>query len=175
MQVILVRHGVAEDLELGSFTSDAERQLTKKGRKQIRQVAKGLRRITGCVDCVASSPFARAVQTAEALVEEFAKEQPTPFEIVEIMQCGMSADAATDWLANQDPQGKIVLVGHQPDLSILMAHLTTSTGAVYGKFPPAGACLIDFAHTPGAGSGKLVWLATPTMLGRLSADTATPA
>lgn len=167
MQVILVRHGIAENFEFGSSRSDAERQLTKKGRKQIKQVARGLRRVTGEVDCVASSPFIRAVQTAEILAEEFAKEQPTRFEIAEILRCGMPADAATEWLANQDPQGKIVLVGHQPDFSILMAHLTTSAGAAYGKFSKGGACLIDCAGTPGTRPGRLVWLATPIMLSRL--------
>ena len=167
MQVILVRHGIAEDFEPGSSTPDAERQLTGKGREQIEQVAKGLRRIAGYADCVATSPFIRAVQTAEVLVEEFSKEQPTRFEIADTLKCGMPVDAAMAWLANQDPREKMVLVGHQPDFSILMAHLTTSDGGAYAKFSKAGACLIDCPGTPGARPGRLVWLMTPAMLSDL--------
>lgn len=163
MQIILVRHGIAEDLATGSTQTDAERQLTKKGRKQMKQVAKGLRRVIGNVDCIATSPYIRAVQTAEILQKEFAKASQPILEQVDELKSGASAEATAQWLTLKDPDAAVLLVGHEPDLSILLGHLSSGGDDRYAKFSKAGACLIDYPSSSGTSKGKLIWLATPAM------------
>ncbi len=169
MNIILFRHGISEDLEVGSSKSDSERQLTKKGRKQMKQVAKGLRRMVGSGCLVACSPYVRAVQTAEILLKELWKGGESEFLVVEKMKSGVEPESATEWLAQQDPEAKVILVGHEPDFSRLMAYLTAGAGAAYGRLSKAGACLIHCPSTPSAGRGELIWLVTPAMIKRLGA------
>lgn len=65
MQLVFVRHAKAED---GSaIINDTGRELTAKGRKKARAVAKGLLHLLGDAGPVAiwTSPAARARQTAD--------------------------------------------------------------------------------------------------------------
>ena len=164
MQVILVRHGTAEDFEIGSSRPDSDRQLTQEGHNQIKQVAEGLHRIIESVDVIASSPYIRAVQTAEILSEEFGKEGP---QAVDALKSGTSPEAMTEWLATQDPEAIVLLVGHEPDFSILLAYLTSNDCGSYAKFSKAGVCLVDCPSTPTMSKGKLIWLVTPSILSDL--------
>ena len=161
MQVILVRHGTAEDFEIGSSRPDSDRQLTQEGRNQIKQVAEGLHRIVDNVDVVATSPYIRAVQTAEILSKEFDKEAA---QEVDALKSGTGPEVMTEWLAAQDPEATVVLVGHEPDFSILLAYLTTNDCGGYAKLSKAGVCLIDCPSAPAMSKGKLVWLVTPAVL-----------
>ena len=169
MQIILVRHGIAEDFNPESNRKDSERELTKKGRKQLRKVARGLHRMLEHVDCMASSPYIRAVQSAEILVKAFKTGREPALEVVNALKSGSGPKNTVNWLSRRNPKSRVVLVGHEPDLSGLMAYLTTSAGRGqgYAKFGKAGACLIDCPSIPGAACGRLVWLATPVMLDRL--------
>ena len=167
MQIILVRHGAAEDFEAGSSRPDSDRQLTKKGRKEMKQVAKGLRRIVDTVDVIASSPYIRAVQTAEILSKELSRKHPIDVNQVDALSSGTDPETMTEWLATQDPAAAVMLVGHEPDFSTLMAHLTTNDCGSYAKFSKAGVCLIDCPTTPAMAKGRLLWLVTPAILGEL--------
>lgn len=164
MQIVLVRHGIAEDAEADSNPADSERQLTKKGCEQMKQVAKGLRRVVGEVDCIATSPYIRAVQTAEILCDEFNKVCRPVLEQVTVLKSGSNAEAIAQWLSLKVPDTTVLLVGHEPDFSILMNHLTNVSVGSYAKLSKAGACLIDYPSLPGVSKGKLIWLATPVML-----------
>jgi phosphohistidine phosphatase len=155
---------MAEDPEAGR--PDAERQLTKKGRKQARRLAKGLRRLLGRASLV-SSPYVRAVQTAEILLEELRKEGESELSIADELRSGVTPEAAAAWLAQQDPEATLVVVGHEPDCSRLMAYLTSAGGSAYARFGKAGACLVQCPAAPAAGQGELIWLLTPDMLKRL--------
>ena len=69
MQLLIVRHAVAEDRERFAATGrgDAERPLTRKGRREFRKVARGLREALPSLDLIASSRLARAIETAAVL------------------------------------------------------------------------------------------------------------
>ena len=161
MQVILVRHGTAEDFEIGSSRPDSDRKLTQEGRNEIKQVAEGLRRFVDDVDVIATSPYIRAVQTAEILSKEFDTDGPRE---VDALRSGAGPEVMTEWLATQDPEATVVLVGHEPDFSILLAYLTTNDCGGYAKLSKAGVCLIDCPSIPTMSKGKLVWLVTPAVL-----------
>ena len=162
MQIVLVRHGIAEELEAGSTRTDSDRRLTKKGRKQIKQVAKGLRPLVGAVDVIATSPYTRAVQTAEVLRKEFAKKSKPVLQQVEVLKSGASAEDSMQWITSNNPDATVVLVGHEPDLSILMGYVTSGGGG-YARFSTAGACLIDYPYPSTVTKGKLLWMTTPAM------------
>jgi phosphohistidine phosphatase len=67
MELIIVRHGIAEALGKRNEFSDEKRVLTAEGRSRMREIVKGLTKLGIEVDSVFSSPLARALETAEIL------------------------------------------------------------------------------------------------------------
>src|ERR1700704_3049727 len=66
--IILVRHAEAEDRALG--TPDPERRLVAAGRRAAHATGRALAALRGDPDCVVSSPYPRAYETAEIIAEE---------------------------------------------------------------------------------------------------------
>jgi len=67
MQLLLIRHAIAEDRFEFARTgqSDYYRPLTERGRARMARGATGLRTLVPDIDVLATSPLTRAVQTAE--------------------------------------------------------------------------------------------------------------
>jgi len=61
MQLFILRHGEAQSVA----PSDAQRQLTARGRLQVEQTLQASLSAMGDVDCIYASPYIRAQQTAE--------------------------------------------------------------------------------------------------------------
>src|ERR1700675_1808918 len=65
MDLYIVRHGIAIDREDPKCPPDAEPYLTEEGMDKTRQVAKGIVALGITPDLLISSPYTRAMQTAE--------------------------------------------------------------------------------------------------------------
>ncbi|MDP9147713.1 MAG: histidine phosphatase family protein, partial [Acidobacteriota bacterium] len=65
MDLYIVRHGIAIDREDPKCPPDPERYLTEEGIEKTRQVAKGVAALGAGADLLLSSPYVRAMQTAE--------------------------------------------------------------------------------------------------------------
>src|SRR5262245_7798532 len=110
MDLILWRTAEAEE-----NSKDLERRLTPKGRRQCERVAEWLDRRLPARFAVISSPALRAQQTAQTLGIPVKPEKAlgpgaSPREILE----------AAGWPGYK---GVVVVVGHQPDLSGVLAEL----------------------------------------------------
>src|SRR5215468_260342 len=75
MRLYIVRHGIAIDREDPKSPSDPERFLTPEGLKKTREVAKGFDALGISPAVFLSSPYVRAMQTAEIFADQlnFAK------------------------------------------------------------------------------------------------------
>jgi phosphohistidine phosphatase len=162
MKLLLIRHAVAEEPEDFARTGkdDRQRPLTDEGRKKMKQNAKGLREQVPEIDLLATSPLTRAAQTAAILdsvygglseveIEELAPEA-TPTELLR-------------WLRKQKAE-TIALVGHEPSLSLSLSWLLTGTERRLFSFRKGGACLLEFADEPAAGTATLLWALAPGQL-----------
>ena len=149
LELLLLRHGEA------AFTSpDHDRLLTDAGIAQTRQV---LNRRGDCFEGLTAcyvSPFLRAQQTARLVCEQFAKqhtdEKSLQFDIFDGLQPECSVDALIEWL--QPQQGRVLLVAHNPLLTLLLNqllgsgsttpqhHFTTSTLACLTMPVAASGC-----------------------------------
>ena len=70
MQLLVVRHAIAEDREVCCFKETGHgTPLTKEGVRKMKKASKGLCEIVPRIDELATSPWKRAVQTAEILAE----------------------------------------------------------------------------------------------------------
>ena len=117
MKLYVMRHGPAEDDAPGG---DSTRALTPSGRDRVRDVAKALVDAGEVPKLVVSSPLVRALQTAE-IVHAYAKiEAP-----VQVHPAIAPHGAALELVRDHAARGKkrLMLVGHEPDCSILVATL----------------------------------------------------
>ena len=65
MHLFVIRHAIAEDAAPGQ--DDASRALTDQGERRLKQVVRGLRTLGISFERVLSSPWMRAMQTADML------------------------------------------------------------------------------------------------------------
>jgi phosphohistidine phosphatase len=166
VKLLVIRHGPAGDREAWTAggRDDRLRPLTPGGKKEMRQVAKGLRTLIPSIDLIATSPLVRAVQTAEIVGKEYPSESVT----LETLAPGHDPDEVLDWLRDQRSLEVIALVGHEPDLSTLAGYLLTRDRSSFLRLKKSGACLLDLNDSPKAGSTVLEWLLTPRGLRRLA-------
>jgi len=166
MKLLLVRHGPAADRATwrGLGREDFLRPLTADGRVRTRAAAKGLARLVEPPGAIGTSPFARAVQTADRLARAFGVEAPE-----ELHSIAPDADPATvlPWLEARSGIDLVALVGHEPHLGTLASWLLAGSGAPFLTLKKAGACLLDLGTRPRAGSARLVWMLAPAQLRRL--------
>ncbi|MBI3299942.1 MAG: phosphohistidine phosphatase SixA [Elusimicrobia bacterium] len=160
MRLLLFRHGPAGDRQAWAKAGkdDAVRPLTADGREKTRKAAKGLAKQFGRLDLIISSPLKRAVQTATYLAERFPK--AARLERDELSPSSDPALAAK-WLASLK-EDAVAVVGHEPHLSRLAAHLLTGKAAPVFELKKAGAALIELGR-PNA----LAALLAPKVLRRL--------
>lgn len=156
MDLILLRHGKAEDFNL---TGDGARALVEKGRAQARQAARVLKRANMLPDIVLSSPLTRARQTAE----EFCEAAGIPGAVIQgWLACGMKPLQALQELTVFQEFKRVAIVGHEPDFSNLLEwSLGVSGGGVLMK-KGALACL---QVSPPQRHGTLLYLIPPKLAG----------
>src|SRR5436309_648919 len=100
----LLRHAEAED---GS--PDAERKLTKKGRKQASVAAAALKKLDVKLDACMSSPKVRAADTAKPVCEALG---------IDLQLEPKLAGGPFDAKQLAAGLGDVLLVGHEPDFSM---------------------------------------------------------
>lgn len=160
-----MRHGIAEDLEAGPAGRDCDRALTARGVRRVRRVAGALRKLEVEPDWVLASPFARARQTAEIVVEvlglkrrlEFTPHLAIPPDSAKLIQL----------LGSRHPEpASVLLVGHEPHLGELTSLLTAGGTSLAVTFRKAGVCRLAIRTLEAGRCASLEWVLPPRLLGR---------
>lgn len=163
MRLLVVRHARAWPTGTRGVDDD-KRPLTKDGAADFSKVARVLARIAPRPDLILTSPLMRARQTAEIarkawkprvrIGEERALTQPAAARIVRV-------------LAGHRRASLLMVVGHEPGVSTLLAHLVgAKSGSAFG-FKKGGAALVETSDPRLAGSGELLWFLPPKLLSAL--------
>lgn len=120
--IILWRHAQAEDLFDGDYMvqNDIQRALTQKGQRQAADMAMWLKPQLPKATILQCSPALRAFQTAEALQDV---NKSYKININQALKSGTSLNMVLASIARIDSCDSLVLVGHQPWLGQLAAHL----------------------------------------------------
>ncbi len=152
MLLLLVRHANAGARDPAQWPDDRDRPLTDKGRKVQRDVSRALRRMDLVPQLVLTSPWTRAAQTAEILVEAARVEKPP-------VPCEPLAEdpdliRLADYVGEPGQAEIVALVGHSPWMEELAAILLGgSTSGLRIDFPKSGVMGVDLPElAPGAGS-----------------------
>ena len=162
MKVLVVRHAAAADKEEFARTgkSDDLRPLTPAGKREMREVARGLREIVPGIDVLATSPLVRAVQTAEILGDSYKKR----LVVIESLRPEARYEGFAVWSREHGNKKTVAIVGHEPHLSRLVSWLLASSTRSLLELKKGAACLLEFEDSPGAGAGTLLWSMAPKHL-----------
>jgi phosphohistidine phosphatase len=115
----LLRHG---DAEAHGLRADFDRRLTARGERQSRAAGRALARLDVRFEHVFTSPRVRALETARLVCAELGLEPV----VHEPLGGGFDAGDAAALLAATADGGALLLVGHEPDLSGLVAAFTSA-------------------------------------------------
>jgi phosphohistidine phosphatase len=148
MKLYFLRHGEADWPNWRK--PDDERPLTKRGKREMRDVAKFLDRLKVRPDLIVTSPLPRAAQTAE-IAADYLKAKMRKDES---LSPGFSMNKLRTVL-KRHRANTLMLVGHEPDFTNAISGLT---GASL-KLAKAGVALVDVDLE--SSEGKLLWLFPP--------------
>ncbi|MDP9151345.1 MAG: phosphohistidine phosphatase SixA [Myxococcota bacterium] len=157
MKLYVMRHGAAE--ERAASHIDADRALTAAGRDRVRRVALALLEAGEEPHEMFTSPLVRAVQTAEILAHT-----------TRLGERGAIVSARREIAPAGDLGGlvrvlaleihkRVMLVGHEPDLSALVATLAGRMDQPFDK-----AMVVGIQVNGGGASGKLRFVLDPKTL-----------
>jgi phosphohistidine phosphatase len=163
MDLLIVRHGVAEDKEVFAETgkSDDERPLTDKGRKKMKRAARGLSTIVPEIGLLVTSPLTRARETADVIASAYEMDVG---EVEDVLKPESSFDAFLEWLRSRTEDSTVCIVGHEPLLSGLATWLMSGAKETQLELGKGGACLLSFDGAPKRGAAMLCWLMTSKQL-----------
>ncbi len=152
MNLYFVRHADAEKTQPGK--RDQERKLTKDGRNSIEFAAVRWKYFIKHLDHICTSPYVRAVETAEITAEAFDYKG----EIIKdkVLSAGSNTKDLVE-LVNALEANDILIVGHQPDLSEHLSNLISSRGASI-EFRKTALAKISFKAKASFSRGYLEYL-----------------
>lgn len=151
MKVLIMRHGEAENLS-GAVGSDAQRQLTAYGQQQALRAGACLNALGFDPDMVWVSPYQRAQQTANAVLQSFTD---TPSQIRSDLVSEANPSLVLAALATAADE-HLLIVSHQPLVSELVARLSGLGRAAVPSMAPASMVLLQ-AEQPFPGCFDIAW------------------
>ncbi len=157
MELFILRHS---DAVTPGTVRDADRPLTNEGIKKMTRVAEAMRKMELSFDVILSSPYVRAKETA-AIVGE-------------VLRCGSLIRLTPNLVSEANPsalikeinnlpeKNKILVVGHNPFLTILISVLISGRDDALLTLGKGGLCKLT-AETLRLGKcARLEWLAGPS-------------
>lgn len=157
MHVYFVRHGIAE-ARMQDGSDDPTRALTEQGAFRVKQIAKWLRRMGVEIDLVVSSPLVRARQTAQILHDRLLVGERLLVD--ERLSLAFDAERLAAIIRERSGAGSLMLVGHEPSLSMVVGEITGGSRLNLRK---GGIALVEIGDVE-LRAASLEWLITPRLV-----------
>jgi phosphohistidine phosphatase len=153
MKLYFLRHGLADWPEWDP-AKDHERPLTKEGLKKMKEQAKTLLALDLKLDAILSSPYTRAYQTADIVAGKLRLDVKTE----PLLAPGFAYKKLTDLLESYEQAEALMLVGHEPSFSTVIAEII---GGGRVQLKKGALARVDVNSEI---RGELVWLLQPRVL-----------
>ena len=160
MIIYILRHGIAVERRAGR--ADEKRALTEEGRAKLTQVLKRARAAKVAPTLILTSPYVRAVQTADLAAKLLGCKK----KIVRTDALLPSASPEDVWreIRGLRAESAILLAGHEPLLSQTASYLLGEERTII-ELKKAALAAIEVGSAGKAPEGVLRWLITPKMAG----------
>ncbi|MGH7215065.1 MAG: SixA phosphatase family protein [Tepidisphaeraceae bacterium] len=167
MKLLIVRHAIAQNREIFAKTGDDDRRrpLTREGHRKFARGAKGIARLVPRLDGLATSPLARANETAEILAKAYGG-GVKPVQLAALAP-GRRPHDVLAWVKShpvKDRGATVAVVGHEPDLSTFASWALTGLQESFVEMKKGSAILVEFEKDVAAGRAKLLWALAPRLL-----------
>ena len=161
--LFLLRHGEAGS-RMTDTAKDSDRPLTANGRIEMQKIGKSLKESGLRAGRIATSPLRRARETAEIIAQTL--KIPLLEECDDLMPDG-NRESLYRKLARIESISNVVLVGHEPYLTTMIAEIIGAPDArlVLKKGGLAKLRITSFAPRV---RGELRWLLTPKLMAGMS-------
>lgn len=159
MEIYILRHGEAEPRS--ARVEEADRKLTPKGRRDVERVMRAASAAKVRPELALTSPYRRAVETAEIAIHEL---DPKPKLVeTEALLPERSPEQVWKELRPHSDANEILLAGHEPQLSSLVAFLL---GAPELRLDLKKGALVRISveKMGVAPKGELKWVLTPALV-----------
>lgn len=163
MELYVLRHAIAEDRS--ESTRDSERPLTREGLAKLERIVAALSPLGVQVDAMLTSPYVRAHDTAVVAAKALGVE---PI-VVDDLSAGADPNDFVDAISEQAPQAeRVMVVGHEPDLSRLISMLIAGHDWSAVRMKKAGLAKLEVGELRVGPCATLEWLLWPKQLVRLA-------
>ena len=149
ISLIIVRHGEAEPQIEGK--DDKDRKLVKKGVKQMKRVANFIDELGLNIDKVVSSPYLRAYQSAEEIINKLGIDS-IKIETYDELEPDRDPSQFIEKLKEFQDNITVLIVGHEPHLSNLIKALTGANV----ELKKGGIALVDYDLSNNKGVLKML-------------------
>lgn len=161
LELYIIRHGLAgKSLAEG----DELRPLKKKGREQMKEVAKGLKELDVAFDLVLTSPLVRAKESAE-IVQAYCGGS-NEVTVTNLLKPGSSYNNLIRLLNKLKKPKRVAIVGHEPFLSGFASYCLSNSKVSFIDLKKGGALMLEIDKTIRPGRCVLAWLMEPAQIPR---------
>lgn len=154
MEIYLMQHGPNLPPE-----QDPQEGLSPEGEVVVSRTAVALARLALHPGLMISSPKARARQSAD-IVSRALNYDPTQILVSDQVKAMTEPGDTLQFLAAQQEQAPLLVVGHLPNLAKVTAGLLSAAGQAQVDFQRGGVCALQVEDLP-RGKGKLLWYLPP--------------
>ena len=158
MQIYLLRHGLAEDVKPGG--KDPDRALTAEGKKKLRELLRHARSAGVRPNLILSSPYKRAVETAE--VAAAALGYGESILRTKVLQPAADPQGVWEEIRVHKDAKELLLVGHEPLFGMVTAFLLDAPSLSI-DFKKGALVRIDVNPAGAHPRGVLKWMLTPKL------------
>lgn len=158
MQIYLLRHGLAEDVKPGG--KDPDRALTAEGKRKLRETLRHARSAGVRPNLILSSPYKRAVETAEVAAAVLG--YSGSILRTKVLQPASDAQGVWEEIRVHKDAKELLLVGHEPLFGVVTAFLLDSPGLNI-DFKKGALVRIDVNPAGVSPRGVLKWMLTPKL------------
>lgn len=159
MRIYLVRHAIAENAGTSDYEDDSLRPLTEKGREKMKKIAGALEALGVEPDLIVSSPYIRASQTASVLSKILKYKEEIAYSD-SLVPMGKPDDMIGE-INEKYSVDELMLVGHEPNLSMLASVLLAGEPDISINFKKGGICCLSVDDLHYDRKAVLEWLITP--------------
>jgi phosphohistidine phosphatase len=163
MDLYIIRHAIAQQLDKKNDFMDERRTLTNEGRERMHEGVKGLLKLGVELDLILTSPLVRAVETADIVATTFGLSKKD-IEQTDYLKPGAPSDGLFAEIKKRAGVESLAIVGHQPDLGFIVSRIVQGNGNLAIMLKKGGVCSINVIETVPTLHGNLVWLLTPKQL-----------
>jgi len=127
--------------------------------------ALGITRVVETLDLILTSPLVRAYETATIVANAF--HAPSIVQVCKELSPGSSMKQLAAVVGKFKQFNRIMLVGHEPDLSYFGSSILGTRSSVL-EFKKGSLCCIEATSIPPPREGLLQWHLTPKQLRELA-------